>query len=61
VARNLCIFTKEVGWIPDRTVMNENSIYNGTGMSKGALIYKCFVHSYYLGVQKSQQISSKKK
>jgi hypothetical protein len=32
VARNLCIFTKEVGWIPDRTVMNENSIYNGTGL-----------------------------
>jgi hypothetical protein len=44
VARNLCIFTKEVGWNPDRTVMNENSIYNGTRMSKGVLVYKCFVH-----------------
>ena len=44
MARNLCIFTKEVGWNPDRTVMNENSIYNGTRMSKGVLVYKCFVH-----------------
>ena len=44
VARNLCIFTKEVGWNPDRTVMNENSIYNGTRMSKGVLVYKCFVN-----------------
>jgi hypothetical protein len=26
VARNLCIFTKEVGWSSDRVVMNENSI-----------------------------------
>jgi hypothetical protein len=26
VARNLCIFMKEVGWSPDRVVMNENSI-----------------------------------
>jgi hypothetical protein len=26
VARELCIFMKEVGWNPDRTVMNENSI-----------------------------------
>ena len=40
VARDLYIFTKEVGWNPDRTVMNENSIYNGTRMSKGVLIYK---------------------
>jgi hypothetical protein len=40
VARDLCIFTKEVGWNPDRTVMNENSIYNGTRMSKGVFIYK---------------------
>ena len=40
VARDLCIFTKEVGWNPDRTVMNENAIYNGTRMSKGVLIYK---------------------
>ena len=43
VARDLCIFTKEVGLNPDRTVMNENSIYNGTRMSKGVLICKCFV------------------
>ena len=28
VARYLCIFMKEVGWNPDRTVMNENSIRN---------------------------------
>ena len=40
VATDLCIFTKEVGWNPDRTVMNENSIYNGTRMSNGVLIYK---------------------
>ena len=60
VAKDLCIFTKEVGWNPDRTVMNENSIYNGTRMSKGVLIYKWFVHRYYLGVQKSQQTFSEK-
>ena len=55
VAKDLCIFTKEVGLNPDGTVMNENRIYNGTWMSKGVLICKCFVHRYYLGVQKSQQ------
>jgi hypothetical protein len=26
VARDLCIFMKEVGWNPDRTVMNEINI-----------------------------------
>jgi hypothetical protein len=26
VARNLCKFMKEVGWSPDRVVMNTNSI-----------------------------------
>jgi hypothetical protein len=30
VAKDLCIFMKEVGWKPDRTVINGNSIYNGT-------------------------------
>jgi hypothetical protein len=52
---------KEVGWNPDRTVVNENSIYNGSMMSKGVLLYKCFVHRYYLGVQKGKQSSSGKK
>ena len=58
VTRDLCIFTEEVGWNPDRTVMNENIIYNGT---------RCFdiqilcTYRYYLGVQKSQQTSSEKK
>ena len=37
MARDLCIFMKEVGWNPDRTVVNENSIYNGSMMSKGVL------------------------
>ena len=40
---------KEVCWNPDRTVMNENS------MSEGILLYKYFLHRYYLGVQKGQQ------
>jgi hypothetical protein len=31
---------KEVGWNPDRTVINEKSIYNGTRMSTGVLLYK---------------------
>jgi hypothetical protein len=61
VARDGCIFMKEVGWNPDRTVMNENSIYNGTRMSKGVLLYKCFVYRYYLGVQKGQQSHLRKK
>ena len=41
--------------------MNENSIYNGTRMSKAVLLYKCFVHRYYLGVQKVQQSHLQKK
>ena len=61
VTRDLCIFMKEVGWNPDRPVMNENSIYNGTRMSKAVLLYKCFVHRYYLGVQKVQQSHLQKK
>jgi hypothetical protein len=40
---------KEVGWNPDRTVMNENSIYNGTRMSNGVLLYKCVVHRVLSG------------
>jgi hypothetical protein len=39
VAKDLCIFMKEVGWKPDRTVFNGNSIYNGTRMSEGVLLY----------------------
>jgi hypothetical protein len=50
VARDGCIFMKEVGWNPDRTVMNENSIYNGTRMSNGVLLYKCVVHMVLSGV-----------
>jgi hypothetical protein len=52
---------KEVDWNPDRTVMNGNSIYNGTRMSEGVLVYSCVVHRYYLGVQKGQQVILKKK
>jgi hypothetical protein len=53
---------KEVGWNPDRTVMNENSIYNSPKMSNGVLLYKCVVHRYYLGVQeRSIKSSSGKK
>jgi hypothetical protein len=61
VARDGCIFMKEVGWNPDRTVMNENSIYNGTRMSKGVLLYKCFVYRYYLGVKKVNKVIFGKK
>ena len=62
MARDLCIFMKEVGWNPDRTVMNENSIYNSPKMSNGVLLYKCVVHRYYLGVQeRSTKSSSGKK
>ena len=32
-----CIFMKEAGWNPNRTVMHGNSIYNGTMMSEGVL------------------------
>jgi hypothetical protein len=28
----------EVGWNPDRTIMNGSSIYNGTRMSEGVLL-----------------------
>ena len=42
VANDLCIFMKEVGWKPDRTVINGNSIYNGTRMSEGVLLYTFF-------------------
>jgi hypothetical protein len=52
---------KEVGWNPDITVMNGNSIYNGTRMSEGVLLYTFFVHRYYLGVQKGQQVIFRKK
>jgi hypothetical protein len=40
---------KEVGWNPDRTVMNENSIYNSPKMSNGVLLYKYFVHRVLSG------------
>ena len=39
MARDLCIFMNEVGWNPDRTIMNGNSIYNDTRMSEGVLLY----------------------
>ena len=61
VAKDLCIFMKEVGWKPDRTVINGNSIYNGTRMSEGVLLYKFFVHRYYMGIQKGQQVICRKK
>ena len=61
VAKDLCIFMKEVGWKPDRTVFNGNSIYNGTRMSKGVLLYIFFVHRYYMGIQKGQQVICRKK
>ena len=44
VANDLCIFMKEVGWKPDRTVINGNSIYNGTRMSEGVLLYTFFLY-----------------
>ena len=47
VARHLCIFMNEVGWNPDRTIMNGNSIYNGTRMSEGVLLYTFFL---YIGI-----------
>jgi hypothetical protein len=56
-----CIFMKEVGWKPDRTVFNGNSIYNGTRMSEGVLLYIFFVHRYYMGIQKGQQVICRKK
>jgi hypothetical protein len=34
----------EVGWNPDRTIMNGNSIYNGTRMSEGVLLYTFFLY-----------------
>jgi hypothetical protein len=62
VARDLCIFMNEVGWNPDRTIMNGNSIYNGTRISEGVLLYTFFfVHRYYLRVQKGQQVIFRKK
>jgi hypothetical protein len=30
-------------------------VYNGTRISEGILLYKYFVHRYYLGVQKCEQ------
>ena len=42
VARDLCIFMNEVGWNPDRTIMNGNSIYNGTRISEGAIGLSAF-------------------
>jgi hypothetical protein len=32
----------EVGWNPDRTIMNGNSIYNGTRISEGAIGLSAF-------------------
>ena len=60
VTRDLCIFMKEVGWNLNRTVMNGNSIYNGTRMSEGVLLYTFCAHGYYLGVQKGQQFIFRK-
>jgi len=40
---------KEIGWNPDRTVMNENSIYNSPKMSNGILFFKCLVHRVLSG------------
>jgi hypothetical protein len=60
VTRDLCVFMKEVGWNPDRTIMNGNSIYNGTRMSEGVLLYTFCVHRYYLGVHKGQQFIFRK-
>ena len=54
MARELCIFMKEVGWNPDRTVMMK-IVYNGTRMSEGVLLYNCLVHKDYMGVPKGQQ------
>ena len=63
VARDLCIFMKEVGWIPDRAVMNENSIWNSIRRSEGVLLYTLFIHTcrYYLWAQKGQQVILRKK
>jgi hypothetical protein len=54
---------KEVGWIPDRAVMNENSIWNSIRRSEGVLLYKFFIHTcrYYLWAQKGQQVIPGKK
>ena len=54
---------KEVGWNPDRTVMNENSIYI---MAQGCQMVFCYTNvlyiGYYLGVQeRSTKPSSEKK
>ena len=50
---------KEVGWNPDRTVMNENSIYI---MAQGCQMVFCYANvfyiGYYLGVQKRSTKSS---
>ena len=46
MARDLCIFMKEVGWNPDRTVMNENS---SPKMSNDILFFKCFIHRVLSG------------
>ena len=40
MASDRCIFTKEVGWSPDRVVMNENNIWNSIKRSEGVLLYK---------------------
>ena len=40
MASDRCIFTKEVGWSPDRVVMNENSIWNSIRKSEGVLLYE---------------------
>jgi hypothetical protein len=60
VARDLCIFMNEVGWNPDRTIMNGNSIYNGTRMS-GVLLYTFFLYICIIwGYKKVNKSSSEK-
>ena len=61
VANDLCIFMKEVGWKPDRTVINGNSIYNGTRMSESVLLYTFFCTQVLSGGTKRSKVICRKK
>jgi hypothetical protein len=52
VARDLCIFMKEVGWNPDRVVTNANSIWNSIKRSEDALLYTNCIRNIIWGHKK---------